>query len=244
MPIEFGSYSVEVAEEEARQSSGSAFIKLQNGVNRLRILPPEKGEKSPFKTVLQHVIEKPGDTRPIRFGCPGQGCPACEMASRLHASGNPKDEKQARSFERKLRTFAIVINRKEEERGPLIWEFGKTVAVKLQKIRVDEDAGGEFTHPYKGFDVKVEKTGEGLGTRYEVMAARESSPLAPDEETLQSWWNSKPDLNNFTRISSLDDVLKLLGSPDDEDEAPVRGRLPAGRVVGTKRRTAEDDLES
>src|SRR5690348_797948 len=72
-------------------------MKLQEGRNTLRVLPPPVGEKRPFKVFWVHGI---GDGASFRsFQCPEkmlqQHCAACEKVSALYRTGNPHDRELA-----------------------------------------------------------------------------------------------------------------------------------------------------
>lgn len=244
--VKFGSYSPEAAEKESKQLGSTDFLKLEVGKTRLRVLPPLEGEESPFRIIQQHSVEVPGQQYPMRFQCPGRGCPACLESQRLSRTGNPKDREHSYQLSAKPRVFAVVISRKEEERGPLVWEFGKKIHEQLKKLRLNEDAGGEFCDPYKGFDVVVEREGTGkTDTVYTLFPARQSTQLHADEEVMVEWCVGRPDLEKFTRLMSIDEVKRLLGGGAEDDEgAATRRALPGKAGVAPKRRTAEDDLES
>jgi hypothetical protein len=244
--VKYGSYTPAAAERESKQLGATDFLKLEVGRNKLRILPPPVGEDSPFRVVPQHAVEMPGQQYPVRFQCPGKGCPACAKSAELSRTGNPKDREKSYQLGIKQRVFAIVIKRTEEERGPLVWEFGKKIHDQLKKLRLNEDAGGDFCDPYKGFDVIVEREGTKMeDTVYTVFPARNSTPLAADEETMAEWCgDARPDLNRFTRLMSVEEVQKLLGGDDDEDERPTqRPRSLPPKSAPKKRSNAEDDLE-
>jgi hypothetical protein len=240
--VKYGSYSPEAAERESKQLGSTDFLKVEVGKNKLRILPPAVGEDSPFRVVPQHAVEVPGKQWPMRFQCPGKGCPACAESQRLSRTGNPKDRESAYQIGIKQRVFATVINRKEPERGPLVWEFGKKVHDQLKKLRLNEDAGGDFCDPYNGFDVIIERTGtKKEDTVYTVFPARNSTKLAEDEEQMAEWLDNRPDLDKFAKIMTVDDVRRLLrGDGSDNDDA---GEDETPHAKGPKRRSVEDDLE-
>lgn len=244
--VKFGSYSAEAAEQESKQLGKTEFLKLEVGRNRVRVLPPAVGKNSPFRIVQQHMVEVPGQQYPMRFQCPGKGCPACIRSGELSRTGNPKDRDAAYQLSAKPRVFAVVINRKEPERGPLVWEFGKKIHEQLKALRVNEDAGGDFTDPYKGFDIIIEREGTGKNdTRYLVMAARQSSQLAADEETMQGWIDGSPDVERFAKPMTLDEVRKLIfggADADDDDLPPQRSAKSAGAKTAKRPARADDDV--
>lgn len=252
--IQFGEYTPEAADEESKQVGGpSSFIKLEVGKNRLRVLPPPPGQNTPFKIVKQHAIEVPGEQYPIRFECLGGKCPACLEEQRLSRTGNPRDRERSFQLRSKPRVFAAAIDRRSPSDGPKVWEFGKKIHEQLTKLLKNEDAGGNFTHPYNGFDVVVERDGTGMDTTYTVFPARQSTPLNEDEELAATWCENRPDLDKYARLMSIEDVKLLLAG-----EAPDRGgrgghkqlggrtgggHAPTAKAVAPKRRSAQDDLD-
>lgn len=248
--IQFGEYTPEAADEEQKQVGGpSTFVKLEQGKNRLRVLPPVPGQSSPFKIVKQHSVEIPTEQYPIRFECLGVGCPACLEEQRLSRTGNPRDRKRSDSLRPKPRVFAHAIQRGREEEGVLVWEFGKSIHQQLTKILKDQDAGGNFTHPYDGFDVIVDREGTGMDTEYTVLPARQATPLHEDEELAAEWCETRPDLDKFARLMSIDEVRDLLeGNAPQRDRKQIAGRRDerggkAAPPQQPKRRSAQDDLD-
>lgn len=248
-----GSWSKEKAQEEYDESqasgSGADFFKPKTGKNVLRFLPPAAGKETPFEVVHQHYIEMPGSQKAVSFTCPRmhkQGrCPACEQAQKLRDTGNPADYERAGKLMARRRVFANVIDRTDPERGPVIFPFGKTVHEQLLALRGNEESGGDFTDPGpEGFDITVEKTGEGLKTEYKVFAARKNSALGNDE-----WLEQMHDLTRLGRCETYDEIRKKMG--DDSAGSPPAARVAAGRGRAAApaaqppkgRRTAEDDAE-
>lgn len=229
---EYGRYELDAADaeyEDLQRSGSGSFMKLSEGNNPVRFLPPMKGRRSPFVTVHQHFIRLPGRDSPIVFNCPRimarQDCPACKKAEKLSRSPNPADQQAAKSFWPSRRVFAAVIDRKDEAAGPKILGFGKQIHESLAELRRDEDSAGDFTNPEgDGYDVVIQRTGMGkTDTRYKVRPARRSSPLGNME-----WLGSMPDLQTMARVPSWDEIRQLVqGEPDAE----ATSALPPSRTA-------------
>lgn len=248
----YGSWSADDAREELGESQssggGADFLKLKTGKNVLRFLPPREGEKSPFVVVHQHYIEVPGGQKAASFTCPRmhkQGaCPACARAQELRDTGNPADYERAGKLLPRRRVFANVIDRSDPERGPVILPMGKTIHEQLLALRDNEEAGGDFTDPTEtGFDITIEKSGEGLKTEYKVFPARNNKALGNDE-----WLDQMHDLNRLSRVEDLAAIKAKMGD-DGGSAAPARvsasrgGTSGGGRRGAAPARTAEDDQE-
>lgn len=232
---EYGSFDLEAAENELDDlnRSQSQFLKLAVGNNVVRLLPPPLGRNTPFVVVWQHFIKLPGATAPVVFNCPRmmarKTCPACAKAEKLGNSRNSADRDAAREFWATKRIFASVIDRTDEEAGPKILGFGKSIYEALLALRTDSTAGGDYTNPLKGFDINIKRTGTGLETRYDVLSARRNSALGDME-----WIGMAPDLRELARVPTADEIREMgRRAKGGEDETP---RLPE--------KTVQDELES
>ena len=247
--VKWGSYEVEAAEKESEEvKSESSFMKLKVGRNLVRILPPKAGRNSPFKVVRQHFIRLPGNDAPVVFSCPRNAeegmrdrCPACEQAQKLRSTGLKVDRDKAWELMPKLRVFANVIDRNSEEDGPLVLGFGKMIFEELTALRKDEDAGGDYTHPTKGFDVIIERQGTGkMDTSYSVRIARKESPITDDSKKMAAWYESMTDLDQFGLVKSYDEILELLGV-DQRGGPEVSTRRPKRKKASVIDTTADED---
>lgn len=253
--VKYGSYSVEQAQkdrEEAARSGGSAdFWRVPSGKSSVRFLPPRVGRTDVFRVQYQHFIRVPGATNVVSFVCPrmqakqdkitSRFCPACQKLDQLREDGSPGALDQAKDMEPKRRVLTNIIFRGDPERGVLIWGFGKQVQDQLVALRDDQDSGGDWSDPIRGFDIVVEKTGQGIKTEYKILPARKITRLA-DDETMNAWLDSMHDLDRHARIPSDEEIRRLTGGggrdrPRDDDRVPaaVRG------APQQRRRTAADD---
>ena len=99
--------------------------KPQPGKTQIRLLPYKLNSDIPFIELFFHY-DLGGKTylSPITYGRPD---PIEEFASKLKQSGSRDDFRLGRKLEAKMRTFAPVIVRGEENEGVRFWGFGKTV---------------------------------------------------------------------------------------------------------------------
>jgi hypothetical protein len=230
----FGEYSIDAAEAEkaALDAEGGDFMKLAVGRNVVRILPPLRGKDSPFLVAYQHYVDTPEGK--WVFNCPRmlakQRCPLCEHAQRMKKSVNPADRDAAYDLLPKRRVFCLVINRAEPEKGPVALAFGKTIHEALVKLRQDEDAGGDFTHPVQGMDVIIDREGTGKNdTKYDVNLAR----------------------RDFARLPGQEELMERMAKVFGPDAIPTTGKASTSRGSQQKRarapqqprpRTAQDDV--
>ncbi len=203
--------------EKARVDELTAgdFIKLKQGKNVLRILPPVPGATSPFVIAQRHFLKLPGQESAKNFACPRhharRRCPACAQADTLKATGNSADFQLAKDLQARLNVFAVAIDRAHPELGPKIWQFGKTIYERLVEIRQDP-AWGDFTDPGPdGFDIEVFRKGEKLNTEYSVQGARDYSALSSDAAEVETWLSDRPNIAGMDKPPSDQDLLTMLG---------------------------------
>jgi len=249
--VKYNSYDLEAVDQEREEATktGGEFIKVKEGQNVYRFLPPIGAMRSPFVLAHQHYIELPGMKNAVSFNCPRvmsqQPCPACQKMEQLRGTGNKADYDVAGKLFPSLRVYAFVIDRDAPELGPQKYAFGKKVLEQLNTIRADKVAGGDFTDPTEdGFDIVVNRTGQGLKTVYQVSAARASSPLGD-----MAWIEMQGNLLSYARVDSYEDILQKLAEagmglarPQAAARAPYQAP-GSTRVEGSPRtRTAAADM--
>jgi len=214
MSLEFQEYTLEEAQEIDKTLAGSAqFYKIKQGRNIVRFIPAQPGKKW-YVSFWRHFINKPDGTS-MSFACPArnasQPCPVCEHANRLQNSGSKADSQLAGNFWPGKTYLANVIDREDPDAGPKIIRMGKKIMDQLNSLRKNEDMGGDFSHPLQGFDVNIERTGTTKNdTEYKVQGSRKTSPLGPDEDTMQTWIDTVHELEPFAEIKSFADIQEMM----------------------------------
>jgi len=245
--VKYGSYTVEDATADAEElgKGTNSYFKPIEGKNRLRFIPPRIGGRATV-VVHQHVINVPGSTNPLSFNCPRmmakKPCPACAKVDQLRATGNAADYDAAGELLPKVRVYANIIDRKNPEKGPQVFAYGKTVHKELVALRADEDSGGDFMHPIDGFDVIVVREGQGLQTKYVVRRIPTNSPLAPDTETMNAWIEGGADLEAFAAVPSVEEIKAKLGGASTATDSTKQRSGATRAPAGAKGRTASDDM--
>lgn len=220
--IEFEDYDLDSAKDEQERidkGGQNTYFKFKTGRNVVRILPPKKGSgrRTPYVEVWQHFVRTPAGT--VSFACPrmmdGRFCKVCEKANELKGSTNKKDRDLAYDLFAKKRHYCNIIDRNEPEKGVQVASFGKSVAEPLIGLRTDEDVGANYTHPFEGFDVIVERKGSGrMDTEYNVRTGK-AGKLHDDVDQMADWINNQPDLDEYKKVLS-----------DEHIEARLRGESP------------------
>jgi hypothetical protein len=174
------------------------IMKLSEGKNTVRFLPPQVGATAPWVIVHQHYVKNPHvpDAQLIVFPCPTKmyslPCPICSEANRLSRTGNKQDREEAFKLWPKMRVFAEVVCMEAVESSVQILAFGKMIYNQLRNIRNDSDSGGDFTHPETGFDIIIHREGTGLSTKYDVRPSRHETVLQN-----MNWLDDRNDLDRF-----------------------------------------------
>lgn len=207
------------------------------GKHSVRIVPSAFNKQNPFKEVYMHYgINNRTMMSLSNFN---EKDPIVEFAQGLRKSSERDNWQLAKKLEPKMRVFAPVIVRGEEDKGVRLWEFGKQVYMDLLSIAEDEDVG-DYSDPITGRDITVETAGkETTGLMYNTSTVRvrtKSTPLSDDADKVKLWLETQPDpLGQFKRYSydeMKESLLKHLNPEEelkeqaDAVEAKPQGDLP------------------
>jgi hypothetical protein len=201
------------------------FWKPKVGTYQVRIVPSKFDKQNPFKEVYFHYGFTKGPILALTNW--GEKDPIVEFAKSLRKSSDKEDWQLARKLDAKMRVFAPVIVRGEEEQGTRLWEFGKEIYQQLLGIAADEDYG-DFTDIQDGRDFTVEATnGEVAGRSVVKCALRpkpKTSPITDNAALLQTLLDEQPDILTINRRYTFDDlkvILEKFLNPEDDIEDNV-----------------------
>ena len=205
------------------------------GKHSVRIVPSAFNKSNPFKEVYMHYgINNRTMMSLSNFN---EKDPIVEFAQGLRKSSEKDNWQLAKKLEPKMRVFAPVIVRGEEDKGVRLWEFGKQVYMDLLSIAEDEDVG-DYTDPIQGRDITVETQGkETTGLMYNTSTVRvrtKSTPLSEDADKVKQWLENQPDpLTQFKRYSydEMKEALLKHLNPEEEikeqaDQVTTKSDLP------------------
>lgn len=198
------------------------FWKPPVGKSLIRFAPSKLNKENPFQEIYFHYgIGKRTIISPINFG---EKDPILEFSKELRKTKEPENWKLAKKLEPKMRVFAPVIVRGEEDKGIRLWEFGKEVYQSLLSLASDEDIG-DFTDLLEGRDIKVETTGpDQNGTAYnksKILPSLKTSSLTENKSQLDLWLEDQPEAFNFYKKYSFDEIKQFLSewlNPETSDE--------------------------
>jgi hypothetical protein len=193
---------------------------------RLLSFPDNDGQ--PFKELwfYYNIGNNPGLLAPYQFG---DKDPIQELINTLRDEGTKESYELAKKLYPKMRTYAPVIVRGEEDKGVQIWGFGKMVYQSLLNIMLDEDYG-DITDPTSGRDIKVScsKQPGKKWTTTEVLPRGKTTPLSTSSTSASEWVKNIPDVSAMYDCKSYDELSKIIndwinGSFDQEsDSGPSR----------------------
>ena len=200
----------------------SNLWKPSPGTTVIRVVPYAFNKDNPFIELFFHYdLGSKSYLSPVSFGRPD---PIEEFSQKLKASGNKEDYRLARKIEAKMRTFAPIIVRGEENQGVKFWGFGKTVYQELLSIIADPDYG-DITDPMNGRDIAVEfKTAEEVGASFPKTSIRvkpNQTPITEDASLLQSITDNQTNITDIYNELSYEDLTEVLNNwlnPSDDEE--------------------------
>ena len=223
----------------------SNLWKPQPGKQIIRVLPYKHNKDNPFIELFFHFgLNSKTYLSPITFGRPD---PIEEFAQKLKTSGNREEYQMARKLEAKMRTFAPVVVRGEEDQGVRFWGFGKTVYQELLSVIADPDYG-DITDPVNGRDVLVEfKTAEEIGASFPKTTIRvkpNQTPIVEDKAKLEGILDNQKDITELYQELSyeeLTDVLNEWLNPEaSDDDDSKEETAPVSAVAAESAKTVED----
>ena len=184
---------------------------------RLLSFPDNDGQ--PFKELwfYYNIGKERGLLAPNQFGDPD---PIQELITKLREEGSKESYELAKKLYPKMRTYAPVIVRGEEDKGVQIWGFGKMVYQALLGLMLDEDYG-DITDPQTGRDVKVvcSKQPGKMWAMTEVRPRGKQSSLSDNSKKAQEWFSSIPDLSGIFQCKSYDELSKIINDWLGESDA-------------------------
>lgn len=209
---------------QAKNVKSNLIWKPEAGSQIVRIVPYKFDPENPF-IELQFYYGLQGKTylSPATFGKPD---PIVEFCTRLKKSGSREDWLLARKAEPKLRTYAPILVRGQEDQGVKYWGFGKMVYQDILKIMADPDYG-DITDLLKGHDIAVEfqkaaASVDGKSFPKTTIRAKPSKTPAvdPKRQDLVERLNNQTDISTLFTLPSYDELKQVMHSwlnPEADD---------------------------
>jgi hypothetical protein len=210
------------------------------GKQQIRIVPSAFNQANPFTELkIYYGITNKVMISPLNFG---EKDPIALFAAKLRGEYNKENFVLAKKLDPKVRIFAPVIVRGEEDLGVRLWQFGKQVYEELISLAVDEEIG-DYTDIVNGRDITVDTVGpESTGTPYNKSSVRvklKTSPLSESKTQVESWLKEQPNPSDSFKKYTFEEMKSALEkwlSPGDEAEE--------GDIIDEKNDEFEDETTS
>jgi len=210
--------------EGGKGSNKDLFWKPPVGKSQIRIVPSRFDQNNPFKELFFYYgIDKPIMISPTNFG---EKDPIVEFVKQLRGTSDKDNWRLAKKLDPKMRVFAPVIVRGEEDKGVRLWEFGKEIYLQLLGLAEDEDYG-DFTDISEGFDFTLEALmgdiGGRQGLKSSIRPKRKTSALSEDASQIEMWLEEQPDILEMQAkfkksFDELKTILQNFLEPEGEEE--------------------------
>ena len=227
-------------------TTASVIWKPQPGKTQIRIVPYTHNKDNPFTELFFHYSLVPNKTvlSPQSFGRPD---PVQQFADKLKSSGDKDEWIQGKRIEPKMRTFAPVIVRGEENEGVKFWGFGKTVYQELLGIIADPDYG-DISDPMTGRDIVVERqTPAEAGNQYGKTTIRvkpNQTELADNAKIQKELLENQPNYAELYTEPTYDELKEHLQNFLNPSAAEEKTEEPVQEMVTTEASTkVEDDFD-
>jgi hypothetical protein len=216
--------------------------KPKEGKNRIRILPPTwKGAKHCGFDIFVNYGIGPDNQSYLSLSKHGQGDDPLAEARR--DALNEGDKEYAKKLQTSQRILYWIIDRMDEEEGPLLWAAPFTFDKALMNLCIDEDTKAviELDHPVEGRDIRFYREGSQLNTKYDPsrMKLMDPSSIHEDEGIEEEWLdfikeNPLPDVLNFYSYDHIKAQFAGQSAKDDgeNEEKPQRTRKHSKPIDG------------
>jgi hypothetical protein len=198
----------------------------QEGKYQIRIVPSKNDATNPFQEVFVHYgISKFPIYALTNWG---EKDPIVEFATKLRTTNDKENWVLAKKLDPKMRIFAPVIVRGEEDQGVRLWEFGKEIYMQLLGIAEDEDYG-DYTDINEGRDFTVDvvkgDVGGRIGLKSSIRIKPKTSPVSTDAAQIKTFLSEQPSILEVQRkldYETLKTTLQTWLTPEEtEDEVPA-----------------------
>ena len=161
------------------------------GKYQIRFVPSKINKDNPFQEIFMHYGV--GKYPIVALTNWGEDDPIVEFSKKLRKSSESENWRLAKQLDPKMRVFAPVVVRGEEDKGVRLFEFSKTIYMELLSIADDEDYG-DFTDVAEGFDfvVNASKVQDRPGFALSLRPKPKQTPLSEDASQITTWLENQP----------------------------------------------------
>ena len=231
------------------------------GKYQIRFVPSKINKDNPFQEIFMHYGV--GKYPIVALTNWGEDDPIVEFSKKLRKSSESENWRLAKQLDPKMRVFAPVIVRGEEDKGVRLFEFSKTLYMELLSVADDEDYG-DFTDINQGFDfvVTATKVQDRPGFGLSVRPKPKQTPLSEDASKITTWLENQPilleerykytydklkeELQNFIAggEEKEDDIISEPASGFEGDSQPKEEKKFTLSTQGTPKKTKSEEFDS
>ena len=218
----------------------SMWRPVEGEEHTVRILSFPDNDGQPFKErwFYYNIGNNPGLLAPYQFG---KEDPIQELINKLRDDGTKESYELAKKLYPKMRCYAPVVVRGEEDKGVMLWSFGKMVYQSLLNIMLDEDYG-DITDPLDGRDVKVicTKAPGRMWASTEVRPRGKASKLTENTLEAKKMIESIPSLDDLFTLKTYEELEKIVNDwlNGDTEESSSEGTFRGGNSKPTETATS------
>lgn len=229
--------------------------KPKDGKNIIRILPPTWADARHYGLDI-YVNFNIGPDNQSYLSLSKHDRGPDPLAEARREAMNEGDKDFAKKLNPSQRILYWIIDRNDEDEGPLLWAAPFTFDKSLSNLCIDEDTKEVIfiDDPAKGRDVRFYREGQGLKTTYDPskMKVLKESNIAEDEAIEQEWLdfiqeNQLPDVLNFYDYEHIKASFGGAAGRNDDDEdddkprrKPIRDNEDDPGTKRTRRRSGEE----
>ena len=229
MAIDLAAIRKKLNQLSGQNSKRNATWRPEEGTeSTIRLIAYPDNDGQPFKELMfyYNIGNNPGLLAPYQFG---KADPIQELITKLRDEGTKESYELAKKLYPKMRCYAPVVVRGEEEKGVRLWAFGKQVYQTLLNYMLDEDYG-DITDPLEGRDVRVTctKAPGQMWTTTDVRPRGKDSPLSEIDQKSKQWLDNIPDVNDLFTLKSYNELENIInawlnGEEDNGTKETTRG---------------------
>ena len=231
------------------------------GKYQIRFVPSKINKDNPFQEIFMHYGV--GKYPIVALTNWGEDDPIVEFSKKLRKSSESENWRLAKQLDPKMRVFAPVIVRGEEDKGVRLFEFSKTIYMELLSIADDEDYG-DFTDINQGFDfvVNATKVQDRPGFALSLRPKPKQTPLSSDASQITTWLENQPilleerykytydklkeELQNFISggEEKEDDIISEPASGFEDDSPAKEEKKFTLSTQGTPKKAKSEEFDS
>jgi hypothetical protein len=235
MAIDFDAIRNKLNQLSGKNRRSNVMWKPQVGEeSNVRLLSFSDNDGQPFKEryFYYNIGNNPGLLAPYQFGNPD---PIQELITKLRDDGSKESYELAKKLYPKMRIYAPVLVRGEEDKGVRLWAFGKMVYQSILNLMLDEDYR-DITDPASGRDIKVTCTKQPgrMWATTDVRPRGSSTNLSESQDQASEWMNNVPNIDDMFSCKTYEELEKIVNDwLNDDDDSSTGSEKSAGTTAST-----------